>query len=76
MELTVLGAVILGGTGLLGGYGTVIGTLLGVILLGMLSSGLSLLGVEAYWQEISKGLALLLAVVIDEVRRKRQEVRG
>ena len=76
VELTVLGAVILGGTGLLGGYGTVIGTLLGVILLGMLSSGLSLLGVEAYWQEISKGLALLLAVVIDEVRRKRQEVRG
>ncbi|PWU24067.1 MAG: hypothetical protein C5B48_07535 [Candidatus Rokuibacteriota bacterium] len=76
VELTVLGAVILGGTGLLGGYGSVIGTLLGVILLGMLSSGLALLGVEASWQEISTGIALLLAVVIDEVRRRRQEVRG
>jgi ribose transport system permease protein len=76
VELTVLGAVLLGGTGLLGGYGSVVGTLLGVILLSMLSSGLSLLGVEAFWQEISKGVALLLAVVIDDFRRRRQEVRG
>ena len=51
-------------------------TLLGVILLGMLSSGLSLMGVEAFWQEISQGIALLLAVVIDDVRRRRVEVRG
>lgn len=72
-ELTVVAGVILGGTSLLGGRGSVGGTLLGVIMLGVLNNGLTLLGVPAYWQIIVQGLALLLAVLADELRRKARE---
>lgn len=72
-ELTVVAGVILGGTSLLGGRGTVGGTVLGVIMLGILNNGLTLLGVPAYWQIIVQGVALLLAVVADEMRRKARE---
>jgi len=72
-ELTVVAGVILGGTSLMGGRGTVGGTVLGVIMLGILNNGLTLLGVPNYWQIIVQGLALLLAVLADELRRKARE---
>ncbi|HST41437.1 MAG TPA: ABC transporter permease [Conexibacter sp.] len=75
IELTVLAAVILGGTALMGGRGSVVGTLLGVLLLGVINNGLTLLSAPSYWQMIVQGVALLLAVVFDEVRRKRKETR-
>lgn len=75
IELTVLAAVILGGTALMGGRGTVVGTLLGVLLLGVINNGLTLLSAPSYWQMIVQGAALLIAVVFDEVRRKRKETR-
>ncbi|MET3577175.1 ribose/xylose/arabinose/galactoside ABC-type transport system permease subunit [Mesorhizobium robiniae] len=74
-ELTVVAGVILGGTSLMGGRGTVGGTVLGVIMLGVLNNGLTLLGVPNYWQIIVQGLALLLAVLADELRRKARERR-
>jgi len=76
IELTVLSAVVLGGTGLQGGTGSVFGTLLGVILLAVLASGLLALGAPTYWQLITTGLVLAGAMTIDDLRRRRREVRG
>lgn len=71
IELTVIAAVILGGTSLLGGKGTALGTLLGIALLGVITNGITLLGIGAYWQLITQGVVLALAVVLDELRSKR-----
>jgi ribose transport system permease protein len=69
-ELLVLGAVIIGGTGLAGGRGTVFGTLLGVLLLGTLQNGFNLIGVQSYWQTFIQGIILIVAVTQDEIRRR------
>lgn len=69
-ELLVLGAVIIGGTGLAGGRGTVFGTLLGVLLLGVLQNGFNLIGVQSYWQTFIQGIILIVAVTQDEIRRR------
>ena len=75
IELTVLSAVVLGGTGLVGGSGSVIGTLLGVILLATVASGLTALSAPAYWALIVTGVVLMLAMVIDDIRHKRGAIR-
>lgn len=71
-ELTILAAVILGGTALTGGRGTVVGTFLGVLLLGVLANGLNLLGLRAEVQMFVQGVVLILAVTVDELRRRRR----
>ena len=68
LELSVIAAVILGGTSLAGGKGTILGTLLGVLILGTLNNGMVLLSVSAYYQQIAQGLVLLLAVGLDQLR--------
>lgn len=70
-ELTILAAVILGGTALTGGRGTVVGTFLGVLLLGVLANGLNLLGIRAEVQMFVQGVVLIFAVTVDEYRRRR-----
>jgi ribose transport system permease protein len=69
-ELNVIAAVILGGTRLSGGEGSISGTVLGVLILGFLSNGLVLLGVNSFWQEVVRGAVIILAVVIDEYRKR------
>ena len=73
VELDVITAVILGGTSLSGGRGTLAGTLVGLLLLGVINNGLTLLGVQAYWQLVVKGCILLAAVLYDELRRTRRD---
>ncbi len=68
IELSVIAAVILGGTSLSGGKGTITGTLLGVLILGTLNNGLTLLNVTSYYQEVARGVVLLLAVGLDQLR--------
>ncbi len=68
MELSVVAAVILGGTSLAGGKGTILGTLIGVLILGTLNNGMVLLSVSSYYQQIAQGLVLLLAVGLDQFR--------
>lgn len=68
LEFKVIAAVILGGTSLSGGKGTMFGTLVGVFILRTLDSGLILTGVSSYWQEVARGAVLLLAVGFDQLR--------
>jgi ribose/xylose/arabinose/galactoside ABC-type transport system permease subunit len=74
-ELSVIAAVILGGTRLSGGEGTVSGTVLGVLILGVLNNGLVLLDVNTFWQEVVRGTVIILAVAIDEYRKRRRNRR-
>lgn len=70
LELSVIAAVILGGTSLSGGQGHVLGTLVGVLILGTLNNGLVLLQVSSYYQEVARGAVLLGAVALDRLRRR------
>lgn len=69
-ELQSIGAVVIGGTPLVGGRGSVWGTLTGVLLLGIIANGLNLLHVEASWQYVVTGFIIILAVIIHEHRLK------
>ncbi len=68
--LTVIAAIILGGTSLFGGRGSVWGTLLAVLILGTLNNGLTLLDVSSFWQDVTRGVVLLLAVALDLIRTR------
>jgi ribose/xylose/arabinose/galactoside ABC-type transport system permease subunit len=70
--LTILAAVIIGGTALAGGRGTVVGTLIGILLLGVIANGLVLENVSSFYQPVVTGTILLLAIVLDETRRRLQ----
>jgi len=69
-ELDAIAAVVLGGTSLAGGMGTIIGSLFGAIFMGALSNGLTLMSVPYYWQLIIKGLVIILAIYIDHLRQR------
>lgn len=69
-ELDAIAAVVLGGTSLAGGTGTVGGTLVGALIIGVLDNGLNLLNVSSFYQQVAKGLVILLAVFIDRKRSK------
>jgi ribose transport system permease protein len=67
-ELTAIAAVIVGGAKLGGGHGRMVGTVVGVFLLGVVTNGLNLFGVSPFWQPIATGLILILAVGLDRAR--------
>ncbi|MBF2756437.1 ABC transporter permease subunit [Staphylococcus sp. GDY8P57P] len=64
-ELDAIAAVVLGGTSLTGGKGRIVGTLIGVLIIGVLNNGLNLLGVSSFYQQLVKGVVILIAVLID-----------
>jgi ribose transport system permease protein len=69
-ELVIIAAVILGGTALTGGRGSVIGTALAVLVLGVMANGMNLLAIDAFWQVFLSGVILIVAVVVDEQRNR------
>lgn len=71
-ELDSIAAVVIGGTSLNGGKGSVWGTVVGALIIGVLNNGLVLLNVSPFWQQVIKGLVILLAVVMDRMNAKEQ----
>jgi len=69
-ELDVIAAVIIGGTSLAGGVGRVWGTMVGVVFLGVIMNGMTLLNVSEYWQHVVRGGLILLAVLINRMERR------
>lgn len=70
-ELQAIAAVVIGGGSLNGGEGSVVGTLIGAFIMGLLSNGADLLNISNYWQQIIIGSVIILAVTLDEVRKRR-----
>lgn len=68
-ELDVIAAAVIGGVSLSGGQGTILGAMLGSILMGILRNGLVLLNVSAYWQQVAIGLVIVVAVILDRKER-------
>ena len=70
-NLDAITAVVLGGTSLFGGRGTIIGTLIGALIIGVVRNGLVLMGVAATYQVLITGILVILAVAVDQIARKR-----
>jgi len=70
-ELQAIAAVVIGGGSLNGGEGSVVGTLIGAFIMGLLSNGADLLNISNYWQQVIIGSVIILAVTLDEVRKRR-----
>jgi len=64
-ELDAIAAVVLGGTSLSGGKGRIFGTMIGVLIIGVLNNGLNLLGVSSFYQQVVKGIVIIIAVLLD-----------
>jgi ribose transport system permease protein len=75
-ELDSIAAVVLGGTSLFGGQGTVARTLLGALILGVLSNGMNLLDVSPFYQEVVKGIVIVIAVAFGNLEQLRHRVLG
>lgn len=73
-ELDAIAAAVIGGTSLAGGAGRITGTVIGTIILGVMTSGFTFLRVDAYYQEIIKGMIIVAAVVADVYRQKKRKV--
>ncbi len=70
-ELDSIAAVVIGGTSLSGGRGSIFGTVLGCLIIGVLNNGLFLLNVSPFWQQVVKGLVILAAVAVDKMSARR-----
>jgi ribose transport system permease protein len=75
-NLAAIAAVVLGGTSLFGGIGTVLGTVVGVFIPAVLQNGFVILGVQPFWQQVAVGAVLIVAVYIDQLKRRAQERGG
>ena len=72
-EMDAIGACFIGGASAYGGVGTVAGTIVGAILMGVINQGMSIMGIDANWQKVVKGLVLLLAVIFDVLSKKEKK---
>jgi ribose/xylose/arabinose/galactoside ABC-type transport system permease subunit len=70
-ELDAIAAVVIGGTSLMGGSGSVVGTLVGALIMSVLRNGLNLLGVSSYLQQVAIGTVIIVAVLVDVALRRR-----
>lgn len=70
-ELLAIGGVVIGGTSLLGGEGNVLATLIGALIVTTIRNGLNIIGVNAFWQLVVNGLVIVIAVSVDQLRRRR-----
>ncbi len=71
-ELDVIAAAVVGGTSLSGGEGTILGVLIGAAIMQVLRNGLVLVGVSAYWLQAVQGLVIVVAIMLDQLRKRRR----
>ncbi|HZH92637.1 MAG TPA: ribose ABC transporter permease [Tissierellaceae bacterium] len=69
-ELDAIAAVVIGGTSMAGGIGTIFGTAIGAMIIGILNNALNMLQVSSYYQDVAKGVVILIAVLLDRKQRK------
>jgi ribose transport system permease protein len=69
-ELDAIAAVVLGGTSLSGGVGSIWGTVIGAVIIGVMNNGLTILGLSSFWQYVAKGVVIVLAVLLDKWRQQ------
>ena len=72
-EMDVITAVVLGGISINGGEGSILGVVIGVLLLSTLQNGMVLMDISEFWQKVVKGIVLILAVSLDRIVQKRKE---
>jgi putative multiple sugar transport system permease protein len=75
-ELDAIGACFIGGASAYGGVGTVGGSVIGAVFMGVLNNGMSILGIDANWQRAVKGIVLLVAVLVDISTQKKRGAKG
>lgn len=73
-EMDAISAVVIGGTSMSGGVGTVGGTFIGILIIGVLNNGLNLMGINSFWQDVFKGIIILVAVIIDVIRKSKSNI--
>lgn len=71
-EMNAIAAAVLGGTSMSGGSGTILGTIVGAFVIGVINDGMTMCGVSEFWQKVIKGAVIILAVVIDQAQRNLQ----
>ena len=72
-ELDAIAAAVIGGVSLAGGAGRISGTVIGTVILGVMTSGFTFIGIDAYVQGIVKGIIIVAAVVVDQYRQRRRK---
>lgn len=72
-EMDAIAAVVIGGTSMSGGVGTVGGTFIGILIIGVITNGLNLMGINSFWQEVFKGVIILAAVIVDVMRKSKSQ---
>jgi inositol transport system permease protein len=70
MLMDGIAAAVIGGTSLQGGVGTIIGTICGALIIGVINNGMDLLNINMYWQTIAKGVIIVVAVILDVRKNK------
>ena len=75
-EMETIAATVLGGTSMLGGQGAIGGTMIGVLIMGSLSNGMNLLGINSFWQYVVKGVVILFAVYIDVIKKRTRKTKA
>ncbi len=71
-EMNAIAATVLGGTSMAGGSGTILGTVVGAFVIGVINDGMTMCGVSEFWQSVIRGIVIILAVVIDQTQRNLQ----
>ncbi len=71
-EMNAIAATVLGGTSMAGGSGTILGTVVGAFVIGVINDGMTMCGVSEFWQKVIRGMVIILAVVIDQTQRNLQ----
>jgi ribose/xylose/arabinose/galactoside ABC-type transport system permease subunit len=71
-ELDAIAAVVIGGASLNGGVGTIPGTVIGILMIGIINNGMNLMGVSSFYQQIVKGIIILAAVLLDIIISRRK----